>query len=235
MFSSFFCRRKSFKLVEARTEVNDQPFNIDVVRQLDIHNPDAIEQFHNRFINANELTLTEDFDISHGSIVDGLNRIISLQQLTNLTLQCHHFPFEKLLELLHYTPHLHTLGLRSVSICPTSSTCMQKNSLFRTLSDTNLIINLTIDNEITSKEFQYLSALFPRLESLTLQFERANWKPILLFVLSKANKNTRRLSSLCISKRTQVLIGKMRNLIESKHLLEYYTLKQISGKLYLWW
>ena len=201
-----------------------------------IHDKDAMEQFPSRFPNANELSLTTDFKIACDSIVNGLNRIIPLQQITRLILQCHRLSCKKFLELLHGSPHIHTLEVHSSLIYPVdSSTFMQKNKLCKLISDTNIVANVVIEKEILLKNLQFLVALFPRLESLTLHFRRETLEPIVSFLLSKMNQNTRRLSFLFISTRDKTLVAYLRNVIESNDLLHCYTLKQINQKLCLWW
>lgn len=222
-------------MAEARTDVNDQSFNVDVVRQIDIHDRDAMKRFHSRFINANELTLTEDFDASHSSILDNFHRIIPLRQLTHLNLQCRHLSFEHLIELLYWTPHIHTLELPFTPMFSKNCTFMQENSLLQLVSDTNVVTSLTIATEITLKELQYLGALFPRLESLTMKFHQGILEPIMSFLLSKTNKKTHRLSSLCILRPARVLMTTICNRIELERSLQYYSVKQMNQKLYIWW
>lgn len=209
--------------------------SFDTVRQVAIQSKDAMELFLSCFPNANELTLTTEFDVSGRSFVNDLNRINPLRKLTQLTLQCRRLSWKKLIELLHFTPHLHTLQLLSTLIYPDDATLMQKNKRFKLVSDTSTVTNIIIDKEMTIERLQLLSALFPRLESLTMRFRREALEPIMSFLLSKVNKNTRRLSSLCIVTRDKALIAYLRNLIDSKDLLQNYTLKQTNQNLHLWW
>ena len=71
-------------------------------------NLNIIKQFPSHFTNANELRLTADFDLPRDSIVDSLNRIIPLRQLTRLIIQCDRVPFGTFVELLHSTPFIFT-------------------------------------------------------------------------------------------------------------------------------
>lgn len=222
-------------LGEARTYVNNQIDNVQSVRQIDIHNRDAIEQSTRHYPNVNKLMLDADFDLSRGTITNDFNRVIPLRQLTHLTLQCHRLQFEKLLEILRYTQHIHTLELHSTIIYPTGSNFVQENAHFQLISHTNLVTHLMIEKEITLDRLQYFSALFPRLESLTINFYEEALEPIIFFLLSKANKNTRHLSNLCISKRASTFMKKIHNVIKLKNLLQYYSSTQINQKLYLWW
>ena len=209
--------------------------SFDTVRQVVIHSKDAMELFLSRFSNANELTLATEFDVSGRSFFNDLNRINPLGKLTQLTLQCRRLSWKKFVELLHFTPHIHTLQLLAALIYPADATLIQKNKRFKLVSDTNTVTNIIIDKEITVESLQFLSTLFPRLESLTIRFRREALVPIVAFLLSKVNKSTCRLSSLCIVTRDKALIAYLRNLIDSKDLLQHYTLKQTNQNLYLWW
>jgi hypothetical protein len=194
-----------------------------------------MKQFGGRFTNATELTLSGKFEVPRDPLVSNLNRIIPLKQLTKLTLECHRLPFEQLIELLHFTPTIHTLNLDSVLLYRMDSVAIQQNNLFQFVSNTNIVTNLTIDKEITLEKIQLLVALFPRLEYLTINLYKETLESIARFLLSKPNDYTRHLSSLCISKQLRVLIQNLRILIESEKLLHDYTLKIINRKLYLWW
>ena len=213
-------------LGEARTYVNNQ---------IDIHNRDAMEQCTRHYPNVNELMLGADFDLSQGAITNDLNRVIPLRQLTHITLQCRRLLFEQLLEILRYTQHIDTLELHSTIVYPTDSTFVQESDQFQLVSHTNIVTHLMIEKEITLDELQYFSALFPRLESLSISFYEEALELIVSFVLSKANKNTRHLSLLCISRRGRTFVTKVHNLIKSKNLLQYFNSTKINQKLYLWW
>ena len=186
-----------------------------------------MEQFAGHFLNANELILSESFDIPHDWTFDSLNRIILCQQLTSLTVQYHHLSFEQLLELLHRMPNIHTLILHSVSI--------NQHSQFQFVANMNMVTNLTVSEAMTLEEVQLLTTLFPRLNSLTTNFHQEGFEPIVRFLCSRSNENVRHLSSLCVLIGGHILIEKLHTLIESEQFLQGYSLKLIARKLYLWW
>jgi hypothetical protein len=194
-----------------------------------------MKQFGSQFTNITELTLSDSFLLLRDPLVNNLNRIIPLKQLTKLTLQCHRLHFEQLIELLHFTPTVHTLNVESVLLYGMNSASIQENNLFELVSNTNTITNLTIDKEITLEKIELVVALFPRLEYLTINLYTEVLEPIARFLLSKSNEHTRHLSCLCVSKQLGILLTNLRTLIESEKLLDDYTLKSINRKLYLWW
>ncbi len=142
-------RRKKYMLCE-EPESN----NVDSVRHVCIHKSNTMKQFEGHFTNVNELTLSETFDIPHDSIVIHLNRIIPLRQLTKLTLACHRSPFKQVIELLHFTPNIHTLKLDSILFYRTDSVSIQQNDIFQLVSNTNTVTTLTIDKEVTFEKIQ---------------------------------------------------------------------------------
>ncbi|CAF5069055.1 unnamed protein product [Rotaria sp. Silwood1] len=194
-----------------------------------------MEQCLSYFPNAIELTLSETFHVPRDSIVISLNRIIPLRQLTKLTFDYHHFPFEQVIELLHFTPNVHTLKLDSILLYQRSSFLIEQNEIFQKVSKMNTITSVTIGNETTLEEIQLVVALFPRLKCLTINLDKEDLKTIARFLLSKPNNNTDYLSTLCVSKQQRGLFTILVTLIESEKLLDDYTIKVINQKLYLWW
>jgi hypothetical protein len=194
-----------------------------------------MKQFVGNFPNATQLTLSENFDVPRDSIATNLNRIISLGQITELTLDCHRFHFEQIIKLLYFTPNIRTLKLDSILLYGTDSGSIEHSDIFKIVSNTNIVANLTIDKESTLEKIQLLVALFPRLEYLTINLYKEDLESIARFLLSKFNDNTRHLSTLCVSKQRSILMERLRNLLESEDLLDDYTIKLINRKLYLWW
>ena len=133
------------------------------------------------------------------------------------------------------TPNVHTLKLDSVFLYETDSISIEQTELFRIVSNTNIVTDVTITKESTLDKIQVLVILFSRLEYLTINLYKEDLESIARFLLSKDNNNTRHLSALCISKQLSSLLEKLRILIESEKLLDDHTLKTISGKVYLWW
>ncbi|CAF4720227.1 unnamed protein product [Rotaria sp. Silwood1] len=199
------------------------------------YSTNMIKKSIDNFPNATKLTFCETFEVSRDLIAMDLNRFLPLQQLTKLTIECHHFSFEQLIELLQFTPNVHVLKLDSILLYRTDSVSIQQNELSKLVSNMNTITKVTISKEITLEKIQLLTTVFPRMEYLTINLYKQDLQPIAQFLLSKSNNNTRYLSSLCISKQRNDLMTILKTLIKSKKLLHDYTLKVINRKLYLWW
>jgi hypothetical protein len=212
---------------------NDWPrYSKNTVHHLYIRNSKAVDQFFGFFPNVTELTLLKSFVALDNPVVTSLNVIISLKQLTKLTLDYHRLPIEQVIKLLHVTPNIHTLKFDFLPIYPVNS---KPSELFQIVSTTNTVTNITISRESTLENIQLLVALFPRLEYLTINLYKENLQSIARFLLSKSNENTRHLSLLCISKQRNDMMEELKSLLESENLLDDYTLKVINRKLYLWW
>ncbi|CAF4160252.1 unnamed protein product [Rotaria sordida] len=231
-------RRKDYvsydELIEniwsSRFDINEDP-----IHHICIHSTNMIKKSIDNFPNATKLTFCETFEVPRDSIVIDLNRFLPLKQLTKLTIKCHRFSFEQLIELLQFTPNIHVLKLDSILLYRTDSVSIQQNELSKLVSNMNTITKVTINKEVTLEKIQLLTTIFSRMEYLTINLYKEDLQPIARFLLSKSNNNTRYLSSLCISKQRNDLMTILKTLIKSKKLLHDYTLKVINRKLYLWW
>ena len=214
-------------LLEATTNANHS-INRHSIQELSIYNKDAMEQCQTHFLNANELTLTRSFAIAHTWITNDLARVIPLKQLTQLTVEYHHFPFERLLKLLHLAPNLHNLKLHSILFKPIDFVYVNQYTEFQSISNMNTVTNLAVSRKMTLQEIQRLTILFPRLESLTINLHQHAVEPILQFLFSKFDKKNRNLSSLCILETESFPF-------QSERTLHHCSRKGIASKLYLWW
>lgn len=209
--------------------------NMDSVQHLHIHTRNAIEQFMGTFPNTTELTISKNFTISHDSIATDLDRIISLKHLTKLTFDCLRLSLEHLLELLSLMPYLTILKLDAILLHRSNPITIQQSDIFQLVSSNNIVSNLTIEQEITLEKTQLVTAIFPRLESLTINLYRQHLEPITRSLLTKPNNNTRCLSTLCITKHRRVIFLNFQRLLQTENLLTDYSLKFINQKTYLWW
>ncbi|CAF1563307.1 unnamed protein product, partial [Adineta steineri] len=222
-------RRKDYVLYDQLSENKWSTrfgMNKDPIDHICIHTTDMMKQSTDKFANATKLTLYVDFDLNH---------IFPLKKITNLSIECCRFSFEKLIELLQFTSNVHTLKLDSMLLFRNNSNSIQQNPLTQLVSKTNMITKVTINKEITLEKIQLLTAVFRRMENLTINLFKQDLEPIARFLLSKSNNNTPYLSSLCITKQRNDLMIILKNLRKSKKLLRDYILKLINRKLYLWW
>ncbi|CAF5071155.1 unnamed protein product, partial [Rotaria sp. Silwood1] len=228
-------RRKDYVLYDELVEnIWSSRFDIneDSIHHICIHSTNMIKKSIDHFPNATKLTFCKTFEVPRDLIIIDLIRLLPLKQLTKLTIECHYFSFEQLIELLQFTPNVHVLKLESILLYRTDSVSIQQNELSKLVSNMNTITKVTISKEITLEKIQLLTTVFPRMEYLTINLYKQDLQPIAQFLLSKSNNNTRYLSSLCISKQRNDLMTILKTLIKSKKLLRDYTLKVINRKLY---
>ena len=194
-----------------------------------------MKQFVGYFSKVTKVTLADTFNIPCHLLATSLNRIIHLRQLSKLTINSLNIPFDEVVELLHFTPNIHTLELDSISIPGTDSLSIQQNEKFRLISNINTVTNMTIGKESALEQVQLLDALFPRLEHLTINLYKEDLESIVRFLLSASTNNTCHLSMLCILSQVTDSMESLRNLIESEQILQNFTLKTFRDKLCLWW
>lgn len=212
-------------LLEATTNFNHS-INPHSIQKLTIYNRDAMQQCHSRFPFVNELTLTESFEILYTCITDNLDRIIPLERLTQLTVECERFPFERFVKLLHFTPNLHNLKLQSVLFIPFDFISINEDDKSQSISYMNTVTTLTVSRKIALQEVQLLIMHFSRLKSLTINLHQDDVESTVEFLSSKLNAINGDLSSLCILQ--------LERFPHVSERLQNYSLKRIASKLYFW-
>ncbi|CAF0976933.1 unnamed protein product [Adineta ricciae] len=226
-------QRKNYVLHDELTEniwSTRFDLNADPTHHICVHRTSIFDKPIGQFPYATKLTLCETFEVPRLPIVNGLNRAFPLQQLTNLSIQCHHFAFHQLIELFRFTTNVQTLTLDSIVLYRADASSIQRNEVFQSVSKANSVRKITISKEITLEKMRLVIAAFPRMEDLTINLFFPDLKPIAQYLLT----NARHLSALCISKQRNDLVRTLQSLIKSKKLLRDYVLKVFNGKLYLW-
>jgi hypothetical protein len=216
--------------------------NFKSVHHVCIQSEEDVIICQNYFPNTTELTLENGFSTTRDSIASILNPIIPLKQLTKLVIQCHHFSFVRVMDLLRNSPNIQTLKLLSLS--NNDCTSIQQSETFRLLSSTNTITDVTLEPS-TLDNIILILALCPRLQRFTLDAHRQNMKSLVRFLLRKSEQNTSHMFSLCFSEATFTIascpfVNKdwyhyFEALMKSETLLDDYMLKLVDSDLYLWW
>jgi hypothetical protein len=233
-----FFRKKYYTLYEQLNETTSLDYsdsNFNSVQYLHIKSEKSMMNCTHYFPNAAELTLKDGFSTTRSSLAFILNRIIPLNQLTKLVIECHHFSFKKLIELLRFTPHLHTLIFKSMPFYKNDYMSIEESETFRVVSNTNMITEVTFTDQCTLEKLQLLLTLCPRVQHLTINTLVRNLDSITRFLLNKTNPKTHRLCLLCFSRATSNWLEKLDALIKSETLIDDYTLKLIGSKLYICW
>jgi hypothetical protein len=189
----------------------------------------------NYFPNTTQLTFEHGFSITHHSIGAILNRIIPLKQLTKLVIICFRFSFIKMIELLHFTPSLHTLKFRSMLLYGKDYMLIQQSETFRLVSSMNTIRDVTCSQLSTLQQLQLLVALCPRVQCLTIDTSTKDLKLITEFLIDKINQNATHLFSLCITRDSNYYVELLHKHIKSKIPSGDDIYERVGGNIYFWW
>ena len=234
----FFSRRKDYRLY---WELNKQlcphvhENNLSSVKHVYICSKRATDNYVNYFPNAVELTIKHYFETPDVSIAATLNRMIPLEQLTKLVIECYHFPFGQMIKLIRFIPNLHSLKLGFLSFNELYSNFIHKTEIFQYVSNTNKIKNLELRDWCTLEKIQVIVNLFPQVEYLKTGIYRKEIEQIIRFLLLKTNTKTRHLFFLCLSNIPKVCLRELNVLIKRENLLDDYFIKFVNRDLYLWW
>ena len=171
----------------------------------------------------------------YDSIVTVITKFILLKQLTNLVIRCSHFYFKNIIALLQLTPTIHTLTLESMDIDETHYESLRQSEIFQLVSNTNTIINVTLEEKCSLDKLKLLVALCPRVQNLTINIALKDMKLIAQFLLDKSNQHICHLVLLCFSDACTDYSRNLKALVTSGTLVGDYMLRLVGAKLYLWW
>lgn len=233
-----FFRRKHYTLYQSsdgNTCLDQDRSNLNSTQQIQIQDEKSIISCTNYFPNVIELTFKEGFSTSRTSLPTILHDIIPLKQLTQLIIQCHHFSFKKIIDLLRFTPNIHTLTFESMPFYKDDYASIEQSESFQLISNINTITHVTFKDKCTLAKLQLLVGLCPRVQHLSINTLILIVEPITRFLLDKTNPNTQHLYSLHFSRACRSWSERLDLLIKSETLLNDYKLKSTGSNLHLWW
>ncbi|CAF1233138.1 unnamed protein product [Adineta steineri] len=184
--------------------------------------------------SANEITFGKNLWIFRDLIMNISNSMISLSQITKITINSEFICFSNIIKMLCSIPNCKELMLTSLSLERIDSSSLQCTEDFQSLSHTNNITNITIKS-CDFKRVQLLVNLFPRLQHLHINELQQEFQSIIKYLLN-TNENTRYLHSLFIRSISKIWIKKRKNIIT-----EIKQQNDVSVKLpgdfgcYFWW
>ncbi len=231
-------RRKQYTLYKQlikHTYSRYQRRNVNFIDHVDIRSEETMTSCSYYFQNATKLTLSDSFRESRVWLGVILKRIIPVKQLTTLIIDDDNFCFEQLIRLLNSTSNIHTLTVNCQSVTETNSISIQQSEMFRLVSNTNTIRNVTIREKYSSENIKLFVALCPQMEHLTIDIYIHDLESSVKFILSKSKTNIQHLCLLCTKNTTKSMVGTLKTLIESEELLDNYLVKLIGSELYFWW
>lgn len=214
---------------------NPYESNLDIVEHVRIDSKHASTSSGYYFPNARELTLKTCLTTPDTHLATALNRILPVQQLTKLNFEYIDCPFERIVDLIRFTPYLHTLKISFLSISKKSMQVLQQNPIFQEVSLNNRIKNIEINHQCSFERIQMLVTLFFHVEYFKIGMKRKEVPLIFRYLFSKTSSRPPNLFYLCISHIPQVCLGEVKLLLTLEGLLDDYAIKLIRRNLYLWW
>ncbi|UJR24578.1 hypothetical protein I4U23_005953 [Adineta vaga] len=188
------------------------------------------------FPYVTKLTLTNNLPINtYESIVTSLTHILPLEQLKTLIIQSIHLSFMNMIKLIIVIPNLQTLSFRRMLLSKDEKIIIEQNEIFRSISNTNRIINVTFEDECTLEELKLLVLLCPHLQHLAFRTQLKHLESILRFLLNKNNKNTRHLISLSLIYANVHYFKDVNRILKFGTLPRTFRITPIYNDLYLWW
>jgi len=158
------------------------------------------------FPNVTELTLLDYSNENVPSISIMLDRIMPLTNLYKLSVHCREFSIRKLIELLYYSPNIHTLIINSISSPIQDSILIQQTQTFRKIVNKNKIKNIILKENSPVQNIPFFIKLCLQLQQLTIDMSRID---VLLFLQlnEMCNIDFGHLSFLCFLN-TDEFLGK---------------------------
>ncbi|CAF1373387.1 unnamed protein product [Adineta steineri] len=192
-------RRKEYRLSQGKSNKNRFQTNFNSVHHLTIEDNNGINESRYCFPHATMLTLAYKVSINDITIVNNLQRILSLKQIQILEILSDHICPLKMCQLLSYMPNVHTLKFRSMSFDGYGKKRFEENQLFRLISKINLIKSIHFYGKCTLQNLEIFLKLFPNLQYIETSVELQQIQLVLQYLLNQTNTNARHLKLLCFS------------------------------------
>lgn len=125
--------------------------------------------------------------------MEALQRIVPLQNVTDLRLSVMYSSWEEVIETLLWFPNLITLSAVSTSRSPRAFDSTRESANFRTLASQNILRHFQLENCTNALDLAVICELFPLLESLTVRVEERHAETIIntMFLNNNNNNNDR--------------------------------------------
>ncbi|UJR19961.1 hypothetical protein I4U23_023093 [Adineta vaga] len=229
-FSKNSYEKQTINLWSSRNDINEDP-----THHIYLHDSQTMKQYAGHFPNTNQLTLLENFNISHDSCATNLQFILPMKQLTKLTVNCRHFPFEQLIVLFQYMQNVHTLKVETVQFTGVDFRSIQQNEAFQIASKTNTVMKMIIDGIIRFDQIKILLTLFSRMKYFIIDIYVQDFKLLAEYLWPISYDKIHHLCMLSISNDREDFTKEVNLLILSSKLPADYSLNYTRRKCYLWW
>jgi hypothetical protein len=174
---------------------------------------------------SSQLTIScTDYENKNLSI-DELNRMIPLEELTNLIVARNKFDMTQVMELLGFCSNIQILTIPEYSSSLLSLPNENKNNLQQ----------IIIREQLSLEDVQELINAFPRLKSLEIKISENELELIVRYLLKHINNKKHHLCLLGFRDAHSVIVKRLQKLIDREELVQTYSIEYIADTAYLWW
>ncbi len=171
-----------------------------------------------------------------------INKISSLFQIvdvTRLTIKCNSMSIDTFIEILNLLPNLDMIQITLLSPLKEFFSFDKDMKNLHCFLNNNKITRLTLKNVTSFQQIYFILDLFPRIQHFAIRSSTdVNLLLIVECTLRKMKKNNmRHPMTFCIVviQGTNDKVEKLKKMIDSKHLLNDYTIYRRYDKFYLQW
>ncbi|CAF3845704.1 unnamed protein product, partial [Rotaria sp. Silwood1] len=211
-----------------------QETNLNSVKHVYICSTKTNKNPANYFPNATELTIKHCLEKRDGLLVQTLNSIVPVRQLTKLIIKHVHIKFDQFLDVLYLTPHLHTFKSDFLSLDNIDPSAIRETDTFLHVLHTNRIKTFELRHECTLEDIQLIVDLFHQLNYLNIGMKSKEIEPIVEHVLLNRSSKTHYLFFLCVFDISVMHLKRLTVILEERNLLNDYLIKFVNRDMYLW-
>ncbi|CAF1290317.1 unnamed protein product [Adineta steineri] len=232
-------RRKEFRLQYSTNKQTDfdvkMKKNENAVHHVRILNKETMDNCIYYFPNANELSVDNFYGHNSNGMIDNLDHIISLKNLTKLNILLYPYSFGRLIQLLLTTVNLVTLQLPRIFIHSNDYQAIQLSETFRLVSNRNIIRNLILESANDMDEVELLLNLCPRIQCFEINKCYRHAASIVRLLTWKSHTNNPYLISISIIVHNDInYLERLKKLSHQGNLFNQFAVKVQSNRVDLW-
>ncbi|CAF0927352.1 unnamed protein product [Adineta steineri] len=227
-----FCETDDF-LNNNICSYQDPVFNLSIGPVIMIQNRNVVANFPFQFPRVTKLRLTDNDTINNNSFIDNLSHIIVLTNISYLSISINNQWLNCFIKLLNHMPNVQKIALGVLS---SSETEEWSNQLTNTvdLECNNNVKNAQIIDIFSVVTVELINKLFPRMECLQIfngEIDLVSFVRTLL--LNRINNS--HLSSLIVNSGGDIIIERLKTMVDNEKLLDNYYIEHRECQLCLWW
>ncbi|CAF0918213.1 unnamed protein product [Adineta steineri] len=232
-------RRKEFRLQYSTNKQTDfdvkMKKNENAVHHVHILNKEATDNCIYYFPNANVLSIDNFYEHNLNEMIDNLDHIISLKNLTKLNILLYPYSFGRLIQLLLTTVNLVTLQLPRIFLHSNNYQAIQLSETFRLVSNRNIIRNLILESTNDMDEVELLLNLCPQIQCFEINKCYRHAASIVRLLTWKSHTNNPYLIYISIIVDNDInYLERLKKLSHQGNLFNQFVVKVQSNRVDLW-